>query len=154
MGKQIASERLLIKEVTKKAQDAREAARGQSIGLLIKFVRKQLGMTQSVLARRSGMPQSTISRVERGQRDVSISTLQRILQALSCQLVLTPMLEKTVDEIRYEQARKVAEKHVRYVQGTMNLENQEPGHQFIQEVLKVEIEKLLNGPDHRLWEDE
>lgn len=153
MREYTVSEKLLIKEVTDKSRDVKEATRGLSIGLLIKFIRKQLKMSQIALAKRADMPQSTISRVEQGKTDVNVSTLEKILQALSCELVLTPMLERSIDEIRKDQAKKVAEKQIRYVQGTMNLENQEPDSEYIQEVLKQETEKLLRGPSKRLWEE-
>ncbi|GAB5411449.1 MAG: hypothetical protein ChlgKO_05630 [Chlamydiales bacterium] len=153
MREYTVSEKLLIKEVTEKSREAKEVTRGLSIGLLIKFIRKQLKMSQIALAKRAGMPQSTISRVEQGKADVNVSTLEKILQALSCELVLTPILVRSIDEIRKDQAKKVAEKQIRYVQGTMNLENQEPDSEYIQEVLEQETEKLLRGPSKRLWEE-
>ncbi len=153
MREYTVSEKLLIKEVTEASRNVKEVTRGLSIGLLIKFIRKQLKMSQIVLAKRAGMPQSTISRVEQGKTDVNVSTLEKILQALSCELVLTPMLERSIDEIRKDQAKKVAEKQIRYVQGTMNLENQEPDSEYLEEVLKQETEKLLRGSSKRLWEE-
>ena len=51
------------------------------------------------------------------------------------------------------QVKKVAEKQIRYVQGTMNLENQEPDSEYLEEVLKQETEKLLRGSSKRLWEE-
>ena len=153
MREHTVSEKLLVKEVTEASRNMKEVTRRLSIGVLIKFIRKQLKMSQIALAKRAGMPQSTISRVEKGEADVNVSTLEKILQALSCELVLTPMLERSIDEIRKDQAKKVAEKQIRYVQGTMNLENQEPDSEYIQEVLKQEVEKLLRGPGKRLWEE-
>jgi transcriptional regulator with XRE-family HTH domain len=110
-------------------------------------------MSQRILAKRAGVPQSTVSRIEQGQRDVTLSTLQKILGAVSCDLVIAPLLQDSIDSIRRKQAKKVAEKQVMYLQGTMNLEDQQPDSRFIEELLKQEVERLLQGPSAKLWEE-
>jgi|SRR3990170_1382814 len=147
------SEKLLIEEIMQAAQKMRLAVRGLSIGALIKSIRIQLGMSQKALAGRAGVPQSTVSRVEHGQRDVSLSTLQKILGAISCDLVIAPLLQDSIEAIRRKQARKIAEKRVSYLKGTMNLEEQQPDPRFIEEILKREEEHLLQGPGSKLWEE-
>jgi DNA-binding transcriptional regulator YiaG len=62
-----ASKRILIEEVTNAAKDVRVAARGLTIGAWIRSIRLELGMSQQVLAKRAGVPQSTVSRVEGGR---------------------------------------------------------------------------------------
>lgn len=147
------SERLLIKEVTQAAKATRAAIRGLTIGALIRAIRLQLGMSQKALAERAGVPQSTISRVEQEERDVNLSTLNKILSAISCDLVIAPLLQDSIETIRHKQARKTAEKQVRYLKGTMNLEDQEPDSQFIAELIRQEEERLLQGPNVKLWEE-
>ena len=147
-----ASEALLIEEVTSASLKAKMATRGLGVGDLIRTIRTQLGMSQKVLANRAGVPQSTVSRIERGQSDMSVSTLHKILKALSCDLVVTPLLCDSVDTIRRKQARKVAEKQIRYLKGTMNLEDHQPDSRFIEELIKREEESLLQGPGSKLWE--
>lgn len=146
------SEKLLIEEVTQASQKLKAVMRGLSIGALVKSIRKQLGMSQQALAKRAGVPQSTVSRIERGQSDVSLSTLHKILKAISCDLVIAPLLQDSIDIIRRKQARKIAEKHVRYLKGTMNLEDQQPDSRFIDELLKQEEERLLKKSNAKLWE--
>jgi transcriptional regulator with XRE-family HTH domain len=147
------SEKLLIEEVMQASQKAKLAIRGLPIGALIKSIRVQLGMSQKTLARRAGVPQSTISRIEQGQRDTSLSMLSKILEAISCDLVVAPVLKDSIDVIRRKQARKIAEKQLRYLKGTMNLEDQQPDPRFIEELLKQEEERLLQGPNSKLWEE-
>ncbi|MGC1878534.1 MAG: helix-turn-helix domain-containing protein [Rhabdochlamydiaceae bacterium] len=147
------SEKLLIEEVMQAAQKTRVAVRGLTIGALIKSIRLQLGMSQRALAKRARVPQSTVSRIEQGQRDVGISTLNKILSAISCDLVIVPLLRDSIDAIRRKQARKTAEKQIRYLKGTMNLEDQQPDARFIDELIKQEEEHLLQGPNARLWEE-
>lgn len=147
-----ASEKLLIEEIMQAAQKIKVAVRGLTIGALIKSIRVQLGMSQKALAKRAGVPQSTISRIEQEQRDANLSTLNKILSAISCDLVIIPLLEDSIDAIRRKQARKLAEKQVCYLKGTMNLEDQQPDLKFIAELIKQEEERLLQGPNSKLWD--
>ncbi len=147
------SEKLLIEEVMQAAHKTRVAVRGLAIGALIKSIRLQLGMSQKALAKRAGVPQSTISRIEQEERAANLSTLNKILGAISCDLVIVPLLQDSIDAIRRKQARKMAEKQVRYLKGTMNLEDQQPDSRFIEELIKQEEERLLQGPNSKLWDE-
>ena len=147
------SEKLLIEEVMQSLQKVRTTVRGLTIGALIKSIRVQLGMSQKALAKRAGVPQSTVSRIEQGQRNMSLSTLNKVLGAISCDLVIVPLLRNSIDAIRRTQARKRAEKQIRYLKGTMNLEDQQPDSRFIEELVKQEEENLLHGPNAKLWEE-
>ena len=148
------SEQVLVEEIAKEGSRASLAARGLSPGALIRMIRKQIGMPQEVLARRAKVPQSTISRIEKEQGDPSLATLRNILQALDCDLVVLPVLQEPVDMIRRRQARKRAEAKVRYLMGTMHLEEQEPDKKFTEALLKQEEEKLLKGPNSSLWKED
>lgn len=146
------SEKLLVEEIMQAAQKTRVAVRGLTIGALIKSIRVQLGMSQKALAKRAGVPQSTISRIEQEERDANLSTLNKILGAISCDIVIVPLLQDSIDAIRLKQARKMAEKQVSYLKGTMNLEDQQPDSRFIAELIKQEEERLLQGPNSKLWD--
>lgn len=136
------------------AVSLQRAMRGLSIGEFIKRIRGQLDMSQEVLASRSGLPQSTISRIEKGQKDPTLSMLSKVLTSLSCDLVVAPVLKQTIDAIRYKQARHIAEKHVRYLRGTMGLEKQEPDKRLLEELIKKEVEELLHGSSGiKLWKE-
>ena len=148
-----SSEKLLIEEIMQASLKAKIAIRGLAIGALIKTIRGQLGMSQKTLAKRAGVPQSTVSRIEQGKRDMSLLTLRKIVEALSCDLVIVPLLQDSIEVIRRKQAKKVAEKRVHYLKGTMNLEDQQPDSRFIEELLRQEEESLLQGPSIRLWEE-
>lgn len=145
------SEQLLIEEVTQIAKTTKRVSRGLTIGALVKMIRTQLRMSQAALAERAGVPQSTISRIEREGAEANLSTLNKILDALFCDLVVVPMLHESVDTIRHKQARKQAEDHVRYLKGTMCLEEQRPDSKFLEGLLRQEEERLLQGPGSELW---
>jgi transcriptional regulator with XRE-family HTH domain len=43
-------------------------------------------LTQAELARRAGVPQSTVAKIERGRREPSLSTLERLVRAAGLEL--------------------------------------------------------------------
>src|SRR5918992_6156437 len=50
--------------------------------------RAELGLTQEQLAERMGTSHSAISRIESGQHQTSVATLQRLAEALDARLVM------------------------------------------------------------------
>ena len=55
------------------------------MGQRLRKRREQLGFSQRALAKRTGIPQSTISDLERGvQRDMTTALVKRFAQALAC----------------------------------------------------------------------
>lgn len=145
------SEELLIEEVMQEVKKAFKASRGLPIGSWIRMIRIQLGMSQKVLAKRAKVPQSTISRIEKKGGDVILSTLNKVLKALFCDLLILPMLHEPIDTIRRKQARKQAETRLRYLKGTMSLEEQRPDSKLLDKLLTQEEDRLLSGPDSELW---
>ncbi|HEV3451200.1 MAG TPA: helix-turn-helix transcriptional regulator [Acidimicrobiia bacterium] len=52
-----------------------------SAGELVRSVRRRRGLTQAELARRAGTSQPVVSAYERGRRDPTLGTLQRLVEA-------------------------------------------------------------------------
>ncbi len=152
MRKSLRSEKLVLDEISEVGGRIRPLLRGMSMGQFIAMIRKQLGMSQKVLSSRAKIPQSTLSRVEQSKGDATLSTLKKIMNALSCDVVLVPILRESIDVQRRKQARRVAEKHIRYLQGTMSLEKQEPDARFFEALLKEKEEELLHSKT-KLWEN-
>lgn len=148
------TEKFLIDDVTQAARQVKYSSKALPLGALIKMIRVQIGMSQEVLAKRARVPQSTISRIERGNKDANLSTLHKILKALSCELVMVPMLLEPVDKIRKRQARKQALAQVEYLKGTMNLEGQEPDTRFVNALIEQEEQRLLQEDSNSLWDDQ
>ncbi|MEP6624111.1 MAG: helix-turn-helix transcriptional regulator, partial [Acidimicrobiia bacterium] len=55
---------------------------------LVLTARKRSGLSRTALARRAGVPTSTVSRIESGQVDATITMLQRLMAASGRRLVL------------------------------------------------------------------
>jgi DNA-binding XRE family transcriptional regulator len=64
---------------------AKQAARRKMEAMLLGEVRKQLGFTQTSVAKAMGVSQSALSQVE-SQDDVQLSTLRRLVRALGGEL--------------------------------------------------------------------
>ena len=60
-----------------------------------------------VKALRAKTPQSTVSRIESGSTDANLSTLNKILSAMSCDIVIAPVLLEPIDSIRRKQEKKL-----------------------------------------------
>ena len=73
----------------------KKIANGLSIFKQISVIRNYLGMTQSQLANRSKIKQPVLSRIEKGDQNISLTTLERVADALNCdvQIVLTPKIK-------------------------------------------------------------
>lgn len=56
---------------------------------ILNMARRNAGMTQREMARRAGIPQSSISRIERGQISPTVDTLERLLR--TCDQELEPV---------------------------------------------------------------
>lgn len=148
------AKKIFIDDVSKTATTLQKVSRGISIGEFINMIRHQLKMSQSSLAQRAKVPQSTISRIEKGQKDCTTSMLINILEALSCDLVIAPRLKEPIETIRRKQAMKMARKSSRYLQGTMNLELQEPSSKLLKKIVEQEENELLQGNGNKLWNEE
>lgn len=129
------------------------ATRGLSIGQMIEMIRRQLGISQKILAKLTKVPQATISRLEGSKTTPNLSTLKKILNAICCEIVIAPLLLESIDSIRRKQARKVAEKQVKYLQGTMSLEKQDPDSQLVEELIREKEEELLRSSGSKLWRE-
>ncbi|HSV13726.1 MAG TPA: helix-turn-helix transcriptional regulator [Tepidisphaeraceae bacterium] len=64
---------------------AKANARGKMEAMLLSEVRKQLGFTQTAVAKAMGVSQSALSQME-SQDDLQLSTLRRLVSALGGEL--------------------------------------------------------------------
>ena len=67
---------------TESRREFEEKARAYYYGVILRDRRKELKMTQSELAERTGTARSYIARIERGETDMQLSSFLRIASAL------------------------------------------------------------------------
>ena len=77
-------EDLLNEEYGKKGTLERDKYEAESLafrlGVMLKEARKEAMMTQEELAKKTGTKKSYISRIERGQSDIQISTYYKLIE--------------------------------------------------------------------------
>ncbi len=66
-------------------------------GRMVRYARRRAGLTQRQLAAKSGIPQETIARIERGRVDPRVGTLDRLLEACEFGLEVMPRLGIGID---------------------------------------------------------
>jgi transcriptional regulator with XRE-family HTH domain len=72
-------------------------------GRMIRHARKRAALTQRELAAKSGIPQETIARIERGRADPRVKTLDRLLEACGFGLESMPRLGIGIDRSQVRQ---------------------------------------------------
>jgi len=112
--------------------------------------RRELGLSQSALAERSGVSLPTIQRILTGRSPAaSFENMVSIAQAMGMQLDVVPI--SPAEEILEHQARKKAQRLVGMVQGTSALEAQAVSSRHTGQMITKTIQELLAGSRRRLW---
>ncbi len=71
-------------------------------GRMVREARGRANLTQRQLAARSGIPQETIARIERGRADPRVNTLDRLLAACEFGLEVMPRLGIGIDRTQIQ----------------------------------------------------
>jgi len=79
---------------------------------MLRYARRRAGLSQRALARRAGVPQPGIARIEAGAVSPGLDTLARLLEAAGVALELAPLAGAGVDRslIRSSLARTPEER--------------------------------------------
>ena len=121
----------------------------------LRAIRDALGMTTSQFAKRLGVSQPRIIKLEKSEIDgsVTLQTLQRAAEALGCRLVYALVPEKALAEIVRERAVQIADRQSAAVEHTMRLENQAVKDKHAAGALRQQmIQELMLHPS-RLWDE-
>ncbi len=118
----------------------------------IRILRNSLRMTQAELARRAKISQPHLAGIESGKTDPQISTLKRIFEAMSCDLVLEPRPRKPIKELLRGRARSIALKRLKQSMGTMALEQQAPEADVFKQLLEKRTDDILTDRREKLWQ--
>lgn len=66
-------------------------------GRMVRYARRRAALTQRQLSAKSGIPQESIARIERGRVDPRVGTLDRLLEACEYGLEVMPRLGIGID---------------------------------------------------------
>jgi predicted DNA-binding mobile mystery protein A len=121
----------------------------------IRAIRDALGMTTAQLGRRIGVSQPRAVQIEQAERDGSITleSLTRAARALDCQLVYALVPHDSLEARVRDRARVLAKNRLRTVRHHMALEDQRVGDEDERDQLERMIDKLLNAPGSKLWDE-
>ncbi|MBR1753763.1 mobile mystery protein A [bacterium] len=117
----------------------------------IKTLREYLGMTTTQLGKRLGVSQPRIIQMEKNERNIKISTMERIADVLNCDFVYAFVPRDNIDDVIYNQAKKKAGSILKRVNKNMSLENQLAQSE---EILEDIIKELLTGNIARIWDED
>jgi hypothetical protein len=90
--------------------------------------------------------------IESGKIDPQVSTLRRICDALSCDLIIEPRPRKPLKDVLRGQARSLALKRLKQTMGTMALENQAPDEEVFRQLLEKRTDEILKDERERIWQ--
>lgn len=120
---------------------------------MLRMLRSSLHMTQAQLAKRAGMPQSHIARIEAGKADVQLGTLRKVLGALFCDFLLIPRMERDLAAVLDGRIKEKARENVSRVSGSMALEKQLPEDETLRALIRSEESRLRAHPSSDIWDD-
>lgn len=125
----------------------------EKIGQRLKDIRTLLGMTQKQIARKLGVKQPVISRIEENSSASSIDTLQKIANALGVELVFSVASDLSLHDRIHSQAGKVAERILKRTYANMAMEKQAVKRNNYEEQKESLIKQIIEEPKSMLWEE-
>jgi len=120
----------------------------------IKIIRESLSMTTKQLAKKAGIGQPRISRIENneGRGNLKISTLEKGADALDMKFVYGFIPRDSLEKLVNEQARKVALDRLKTLSHTMSLEDQQLKGKDAENALQDMIQKILIENPKDFWD--
>ena len=127
-------------------------ARSQGATGWIKALRESLGLTSSAFARRLGIAQQNVAKLENGERagTVTLASLRRAAEALDADFVYAIVPRKKLRDVICARAREVARQRVESVAHSMRLEAQGLSASEIEEQID-ELARDLERRPRELW---
>ena len=118
----------------------------------IKTIRSALGMSERSLAKRLGILQGSLRKLERNERSGSITleSLRRAAEALDADLVFAIVPRKPLRAIIRERARTLAMERLKPIARSMELEDQSLSAQQLERQVKELANDLEKKPSN-LW---
>ena len=118
----------------------------------LKTIREFLGMTTTQLAKRIGVSQPRVFAMEKNEKNIKISTMERIADALDCDFIYAIVPREKFDDIIYKQAQKKAKKILTKFNKNTELKNQLAEKDVLDTILKDIVKDLLYKNARKLWD--
>jgi predicted DNA-binding mobile mystery protein A len=121
----------------------------------IRAIRDALGMTARQLARRIGVAQQAVARIEKDEQtgSVTIKTMRRVAEGLDCEFVFGFVPRSRLEDAVRKQAARLAAARFSRASQTMTLEDQELSRAENQKVLAAMVDEIAAHAPRALWEE-
>ncbi len=120
----------------------------------VRAIREALGMTGTQLAKRLKVDPSTVSAMEKGevQDTVTLGTLRRAAEAMNCRLVYAIVPDTSLEQVVRNRAATVVDARLVRLGHTMALENQALTDPDLADERTRMIEDLIRDEPRRIWQ--
>lgn len=118
-------------------------------------IRTSLWMTREVAARRAWVSSIAwfLAETREERWTITIQTLEKFLNAMSCTLAYMPKSTLPLEEIVKRQALEYSKKKMKNVVSTMSLENQKPQVSLSEIVMRNEADNIFkSGNWKQIWQ--
>jgi predicted DNA-binding mobile mystery protein A len=121
----------------------------------VRAIRDALGMSARQLAKRMGVKQQRVVRIEQDEKQgrVTVNTLRNVAEAMDCGFVYGFVPKETLAQAVRDQARRVAAKRMNRSNQMMRLEAQELGDEEKENVLNELIDEIVDTMPRNLWDE-
>jgi len=121
----------------------------------IKQIREALGISARQLAEKVGVSQPTLAKMEKSEveRTTSLKTLDRIAEALECRLIYALIPKDSFEKLVRKRAYEAAEKLVKRVSHSMELEKQGLSTKKRQIQIEEIADEMARTLSKDLWEN-
>ncbi|MBC8424791.1 mobile mystery protein A [bacterium] len=126
-------------------------------GNRVRSVREALHMSQAQLARRMGVTQPTVARIEKDEAEgrLTLRTLSRVAEALECHLYYALMPKaRDLEHIVRHQAMKKARERVGGANQSMALEGQSVSEEEREALIAETASDILADKPTSIWDDD
>ena len=119
----------------------------------VRAIRDALGMSSAALARRLGITDSAVRKLENAESNdaITLATLRRIAASLDCELQYALVPKQSLDAMRTQRAMQIAREQVQSVARSMALEDQAVDPDLTEAQIKEIAQSLLSKSGKGLW---
>ena len=155
MDNKITVRKLRLNQLDGRATKLRELMNAFPPNGWIKEIRQALGIRSRQLAERIGISQATLAKIEKGEvkKTVSLKTLDKIAEALDCRMVYAFVPKKSFQILVQDTAHKSAERIVKRVSHSMDLEKQGLSQKKREEKIKTMADEMALTLSKEIWEN-
>ncbi|WP_018233134.1 mobile mystery protein A [Thioalkalivibrio thiocyanodenitrificans] len=119
----------------------------------VRAIRDALGMSSAALARRLGITDSAVRKLEDAESNdaITLATLRRLAASLDCELQYALVPKQSLDTMRTQRAMQIAREQVQSVARSMALEDQAVDPDLTEAQIKEIAQTLLSKSGKGLW---